>query len=406
MFNKVAVKKLVVESLPLLAVLIGVALVAFSLGPYGTWDTQLEFEAASNVVKMGTPYVSGFANVIDQPPLGFYIEGLTFAVFGLSINTGVTLVTLFGLGSVVVIYLLGKQFYGQLAGLFAAALFGLNPWHLALSRSFLIDAQCLFFSLLCLYVSVLAIRKNSVKLALIAGLAFAAALLTKSYAAFVLIPVFLFYLYSRPRKPKQILGQLSAFSIPTLVFSFLWYQVFLGRPLLMIFQHNDLNDVVPASTGVITSPLFVTNFLANYGLGWFLIAAVAFSVVVGFSLRKYFAKSTVTETIALVTIAVVLGVNLYLGAILNLNVPYFSAIKYDYQALPFFILLAASLVPKSLSLFNAAKSSMKPKKLLFYSLTAAAIVLVAASLASTMYYTHAISTRDYLQNRVEPQVEY
>jgi 4-amino-4-deoxy-L-arabinose transferase-like glycosyltransferase len=404
--DKAAIRRLVVESLPLLLVLLGVALIAFSMGPYGTWDTQLEFEAASNVVKMGIPYVSGFGTVIDQPPLGFYIEGLAFATFGLSINTGITLVTLFGLGSVVVMYLIGKEFYGKFAGLFAAALFGLNPWHLALSRSFLIDAQCLFFSLLCLYAGVLAIRKGSVKIALVAGLAFAAALLTKSYAAFILIPLLLLFLCSRPKNLKRIVGQLSAFSIPVFVFSYLWYQVFLGRPMLMIFQHNDLNDVVPASTGVVTSPFFVTNFLANYGLGWFLIAAIAFSVVIGFSFRKHFSKYTVIEVVSLVTIAVVLGVNLYLGAVLNLNVPYFSAIKYDYQALPFFILLAAALIPKSLSLFYSAKSAVNQKRLLLYALAAAAVVLAIASLVSTTYYTNAISTRSYLQYRVEPQVDY
>ena len=95
---KPASKKLAIETSPLAIILIGVALIAFSLGPYQIYDTNLEFEAASNVVKMGTPYVKSFGTVIDQPPLGFYVEGLFLRIFGLSASTGTSLVALFGLG--------------------------------------------------------------------------------------------------------------------------------------------------------------------------------------------------------------------------------------------------------------------------------------------------------------------
>ena len=93
----------------------------------------------------------------------------------LQVINGTVLVTLLGLGSTVVIYKIGKEIYGKPTGLFAAALFALSPWELVLSRSFLIDAQCLFFSLLCLYIGILAIRKGSVKLSMVSGVLFAAA---------------------------------------------------------------------------------------------------------------------------------------------------------------------------------------------------------------------------------------
>jgi hypothetical protein len=76
LFNRVEIKKSAIELSPLFIILIGAALVAFSLGPFQNFDSQLEFEAASNVVKMGVPYVEGFGTVIDQPPVGFYIEAL------------------------------------------------------------------------------------------------------------------------------------------------------------------------------------------------------------------------------------------------------------------------------------------------------------------------------------------
>jgi 4-amino-4-deoxy-L-arabinose transferase-like glycosyltransferase len=154
------VKKPAIELSPLIIILIGATLVAFSLGTFQSYDTELEFEAASNIAKMGVPYVDAYGTIIDQPPLGFYTEALFFRIVGTSAAAGVTLMTLFGLGSIVIVYFLGKELYGRSTGLFAAALLGVSPWHLVLSRSFLLDAQCLFFSLLCLLVGVLAIRRT------------------------------------------------------------------------------------------------------------------------------------------------------------------------------------------------------------------------------------------------------
>jgi 4-amino-4-deoxy-L-arabinose transferase-like glycosyltransferase len=395
-----------VEGFPLLVILIGAVLVAFSLGPFTNWDANLEFEAASNTAKMGFPYVQGFGTVIDQPPLGFYVEALAFAVFGLSVGSAVGLVTFFGLGTVILVYVLGRDFYGKYAGLFAAALFALNPWHLVISRSGLIDAQCLFLSLLCLIIGVMAVRKGSAKLALASGIVFAGAFLTKFYAVFILIPLLLFYVYSKPKNPKFAFRQIVVFAVPVLLSALLWYQVVLGRPMLSIFHHNDFLDVIPAAVGVSPSPFFASNFLVNYGLGLSFLAATAFSLILGFSLRKKSSKPLHADFALVAGIVFVVAINVVLGVVLNLNVPYFSAFKYLYQALPFFALLAGSLVIKCFSLFGGAKSVVQPKKLLLYIAATAAAVLIAASLLSSMYYTNAVSTHDYLQYRVEPQVDY
>jgi hypothetical protein len=89
-----------------------------------------------------------------------------------------------------------------------------------------------------------------------------------------------------------------------------------------------------------------------------------------------------------------------LGAVLNLNAPYLNSIKYDYQALPFLSLLAASLVTKSISLFDSLKSKKKMGKLLFFSVGLAGLLLVAAAIFLNINYTHQISTAKYLLFRV------
>ena len=120
------------EHYPLLSILVGVGLVSSSMGPYQNVDTQLEYSAASGVLKWGMPYMKYVGDWINQPPVGFYTEALFFKGFGLSFNKGVALITFIGLGCTFLVYKIGKVVYGKPTGLLAAALFGLTPWELAL----------------------------------------------------------------------------------------------------------------------------------------------------------------------------------------------------------------------------------------------------------------------------------
>lgn len=178
----------------LLGVLFGSVLVSISLGPYYNWDSLLEYAAASGVVKWGLPYIT-FGNLINEPPFGYYVDAFFFKTFGLSYETGVGVITLFGLGCVFLVYEIGKILYGERTGLLAAALFVLTPWHVVMSRVFLADVQCLFFSLLYLLVGIWAIRKGSLKILFASGVIFGVALLTKLFALFTLIPLSLIYLH-------------------------------------------------------------------------------------------------------------------------------------------------------------------------------------------------------------------
>src|SRR5665647_2068632 len=105
------IKKLLSEHYPLLSILIGVTLVSLSIGPFQNGDTGWEYQAAIGVIKWGMPYVNNVGNLMNQPPLGFYVEALFFKIFGPSIQNGTFLVTLIGLGSSILVYKLGKELY-------------------------------------------------------------------------------------------------------------------------------------------------------------------------------------------------------------------------------------------------------------------------------------------------------
>ncbi len=396
MFVKDDVKKLLSENYPLLSILIGITFISLSIGPFQNGDTDWEFAAAKGVLKWGMPYVNSIGNIINQPPLGFYIEGLFFKGVGASVYNGTILVTLLGLGSTVIIYKIGKELYSKPTGLVAAALFALSPWELVLSRSFLIDAQCLFFSLLCLYAGVLAVRRGSVKLSLISGILFAAALLTKYFAAFMLIPLFLFLFYSKPKEVKLFLNQVTAFLLPALLSSLFWYQVILGKNLFYMFQHSDFSDL--NYTGVKLSYSFVGVFLWNYGLGAFFVVATAFSLLLLVTFRKELPKTFRFDLICLATILPILILDMILGVGLNLKAPYNNAIKYDYLALPFFCLIAASIVSKSISRMSLVKTKLNRK--LIFTIVIVGILLLAATIFANMISAHQLSTSDYLLFRV------
>ncbi|MGE5574976.1 MAG: glycosyltransferase family 39 protein, partial [Ignavibacteria bacterium] len=121
-FDTAVLKNFLLAYYPILSVLIGFILVSLTVGPYHNGDTAWEYDSVLGVTKYGLPYANS-SYLINQPPLGFYIQAGFLTTFGISIANGTFLVTLFGLGSVILVYLIGKAFYNQTTGFFAAVLF-------------------------------------------------------------------------------------------------------------------------------------------------------------------------------------------------------------------------------------------------------------------------------------------
>jgi 4-amino-4-deoxy-L-arabinose transferase-like glycosyltransferase len=336
-------KSLLGSHYPIVGVLLGAILIAVSTGTYTNWDAQLEYQAASSVVTQGFPYVTN-GLMINQPPLGFYMDAPVFHVFGLSYLNGVGVATAFGLGCVVLIYALGCVLYGKRTGLVAAALFGIVPWHVFMSRIFLIDNQSLFFSLLFLIVGVLAIRKNSQKLLLAAGGFFAVALMTKLFAVFMLVPLLLMIFFKRKELGfKLTMRNVLIFLLPIFVLQAVWFGGFANQNFFGVYLSSDITHPELIAN---PNPLFLPIILVN-SARWLLFAAGFFSLALTILYRKVLAKNLWLDAVCVGTIGAVAGLNLLLVFGLHLTVPYVSVFKYNYLALPFYCLLAASLAKKS-----------------------------------------------------------
>jgi hypothetical protein len=144
-------------------------------------------------------------------------------------------------------------------------------------------------------------------------------------------------------------------------------------------------------TDVVPSFLFVGKFLLDYGIGLFFIIATFFSLILSLRFRKQFSKILVFDLIFLTAILSVVSVNTFLGAGLNLKAPYFNAVKYDYQALPFFSLLAASLIAKSFSLYGSTKTMRKLRKYFYIAVIIAGVGLLVGAIITNIFYLHLIS---------------
>jgi 4-amino-4-deoxy-L-arabinose transferase-like glycosyltransferase len=371
-------KPMLRRHLPLFGILLGSALLYISMGPYSNWDAQTEYTAASAIIKWGFPYLS-YGQMINVQPFGFYIDAAFFRVFGVYYTTGVNVITLFAVGCVFLVYKIGAVMYGPRTGLFAAALFGLAPWQVIMSRVFLADAQYLFFSLLYLLVGIWAIRRNSLKLVPLAGFIFGLALLTKTYAVFMLIPLALIYAYHRPSW-KRFLAEIGLFVLPAFLVQYLWYDPISGRGILSLAGHDDFMLLLPE--GFTPSPFFSVTFLAEI-LGVFFFTTCLLSVALSLLHRRISREIPFFDIVSAVTIVSVVGLSVYLVIGRHMSVPYANSIKYNYLTLPFFCFLAASLAKKVSALPSWRRGGKYAASVAFVAIVGM-FLLVASMIANPM----------------------
>jgi 4-amino-4-deoxy-L-arabinose transferase-like glycosyltransferase len=362
-------------------VLFGAFSVATSTGVYTNWDAQLEFEAASNVVTHGFPLVTT-GLMINQPPLGFYMDAPIFHLTGLNYINGVGIATAFGLGCTILLYVLGALLYGKNTGLIAAALFSVVPWHVYLSRVFLIDNQYLFFSLLTLIVGVVAVRRDSDRLLLASGVFFAAAFLTKLFAVFILIPLAMLVLFHRRGNKFQLTPKkVILFFAPTIISQALWYGAIANQNFFAVYLSSDFTHPELVADPALT---FLPIVLVK-SIGWFLLLAAVLALALPLFFRKVFAGRTWLDAACVATIVSVAAANLLLVFGFHLKVPYISVIKYNYAALPFYCLLAASLADKGARLLTDVKGRSRREPAKSVVVVVGLVLLVAALVESVVF---------------------
>jgi 4-amino-4-deoxy-L-arabinose transferase-like glycosyltransferase len=208
--------------------LIGIILLAFLLRNYGiNWDQGFhlhpdERAIVLSVVDLKIPKsISEFLSAESTWNPKFFAYGSfpfyllriagdmtgillhpSFSEYG-SINlVGRLLSSIFDIGSLLLLYLLGRRFFNSAVGLLAALFYALSVLPIQLSHFYAVDTILTFFSIAVIYGSINLENKRSIKAALLCGICLGLALATKISAVILLIPIGVSLLYCLINKKR------------------------------------------------------------------------------------------------------------------------------------------------------------------------------------------------------------
>ena len=217
------------------------------------------------------------------------------------------------------------------------------------------------------------------------GIFFALAFLTKLFAVFTLIPLLLIIYLNRKESPfKLSLRKILLFAVPSLILQAVWFGGFANQNFFAVYFSSDFtHPVLVADPSAMFLPIIFVK-----SAGWFLFLAGSLSVALAVLYRNKLAGFLRLDTVCLLTIAAIMGLDMLFVFGFHLTVPYVSAVKYNYTALPFLCLLAASLADKGGSLI---KSMDRAKKAEWVKpvIIGAGVILLSASLLESLFFLNA-----------------
>jgi 4-amino-4-deoxy-L-arabinose transferase-like glycosyltransferase len=111
----------------------------------------------------------GFVSV-DKPPLGFWIQTISAKIFGYSGFSILLPEALAGVASVIVLYILVRRAFGDVAGLLAALALAITPISVVTNRNNTIDSLLVLTSLLAAWAVLKATEQGSLRWLLVGGL--------------------------------------------------------------------------------------------------------------------------------------------------------------------------------------------------------------------------------------------
>lgn len=212
--------------------LFGIAALAAFLNIYGIWKDQY---ANAYYTAAVTSMLQSFHNfffasfdpggfvTVDKPPVAFWIQTLSAAIFGVHGWSVILPQALAGVGSVFLIYALVKPTFGQTAARLSALVFACTPIAAAVSRTNNIDSLLVFILLIATWFLFKAVKTPkwgwSVAAFAMVGVGFN----TKMLQAYMALPaLYLFYVLAFQVEWKKKLKGLAISTVALLLVSLSW----------------------------------------------------------------------------------------------------------------------------------------------------------------------------------------
>ncbi len=253
-------------------------------------------------------------------PLYYYMMAIPMAIFWLNPVAAAGMNALIGVLTVVLIYYLGKIWFGRVAALTASFLYAISPVTIIYSRSSWNPNPAPLFALLGIFGVYKAHKSANFAWFILTGGAVAAAL-QMHYLALILIPIFGVlwiletFLYSKGRTVKNLwLGTVLGILSFLLVMSpLVWFDLrhnFLNyRAISELFQNKQAIELNVFLTALKSIPIFANKLIGRYiaGENTLLIYIVSLLIIlpVGLLIKNF--KKTVSWPLATLSVWLLIG---------------------------------------------------------------------------------------------------
>ena len=249
-------------------------------------DEQTYSQWAFHMFKTGdylTPWADGAVSfVIGKPPLLMWLMSLAYQVFGVNNFASRIWTAGFGALSLVLVFYLGKKLYNRYVGFMSALVLGTFITYYVFARYAMTDVPLVCFILGSIYFFVLSEEKeNANRYAVLSGLFFGLALMTKQIAA-LLIPLIIFAYLITTKKSLRFLftKHFTLFwGVGLLLFSpWLIYMAtrFGSQFWQWYFIYSDVTRTASTVEGHVSGYLFYFNYIANHE-NWLWVVLLPFA---------------------------------------------------------------------------------------------------------------------------------
>jgi uncharacterized membrane protein len=181
--------KLVLGVLLMIIVLWGACLRVHKLGEQSYWiDEGYTLNAVISTLEKGYPTLDSGENY-SRSILNTYLIAGAVKLGGFNPVATRSVAVIFGVGTIILVYFLGKRFFNQLVGLGSAALTAFSYWEIVWSRQARMYGQLQFFFLLSIYLFASLLDKFSYKKLVFLILGTLGAI-TSHYFGYFLLPIY------------------------------------------------------------------------------------------------------------------------------------------------------------------------------------------------------------------------
>lgn len=246
-----------------IGLLVAVMLLALFLRFYALGETYGNNYYAATVRSMMTSFHNWFfasaepggSVTVDKPPLGFWMQTLSVAIFGFNGWALMLPQALAGVASVGLLFHLINHRFGAWPALLAALALTLTPVAVSTDRNNTIDSQLVFVLLLAAWAFIEASERGSFWLLLVGAALVGIGFNIKMLQAFLPLPAFYaIYFFSVKGKPLRRLLELAAATLLLLVISLSWAVVVdtvpaENRPYIGSSQDNSVMELILGHNG-------------------------------------------------------------------------------------------------------------------------------------------------------------